>query len=67
MSSSCCGTKKQKLNHNPAVNGGLSNGHNMANDMIAHPEMCFYCFDVLYAHLYNLEQPRSPAFCNDAL
>ncbi|CAB3375940.1 Hypothetical predicted protein [Cloeon dipterum] len=34
--------------------------------MIASPEMCFYCFDVLYCHLYSLEQPRAPSFSNEA-
>ncbi|KAF4517591.1 hypothetical protein B566_EDAN008580 [Ephemera danica] len=66
MSSSCCGTKKQKLNHNPGINGGPSNGLRLTNSMVAHPEMCFFCFDVLYCHLHSLEQPRPPAFCNDA-
>lgn len=90
MSSSCCGTKKQKLNGNysnanghcsgeggktgngTVMNGGhngyLSNGHSndhqssMAAQM---PEMCFYCFEVLYRELNNLEEPRTPSFTND--
>ena len=33
---------------------------------IAKPEMCYFCFDVLYSHLYHLEQPRVPSFSNDA-
>jgi len=32
---------------------------------IAKPEMCFFCFDVLYCHLYQLNAPRVPAFTND--
>lgn len=97
MASSCCGTKKQKLNGNysstnghcsgegngnrtgaggssgngPMLNGHngyLSNGHlndasqSMAGSM---PEMCFYCFEVLYRELHNLEEPRTPSFTND--
>lgn len=27
---------------------------------IAKPEMCFFCFDVLYCHLYQLDTPRVP-------
>jgi uncharacterized protein (TIGR00296 family) len=27
--------------------------------------MCYYCFDVLYCHLYQLEPPRVPMFTND--
>ncbi|XP_058817594.1 uncharacterized protein CG5902-like [Topomyia yanbarensis] len=47
----------------------LTNGHtsddapSMANSM---SEMCFYCFDVLYRELYNLEEPRRPSFTNDS-
>jgi len=32
---------------------------------IIKPEMCFYCFDVLYCHLYNLQPPQVPSFIND--
>jgi len=32
---------------------------------IIKPEMCYYCFDVLYCHLYNLQQPQVPSFIND--
>lgn len=135
MASSCCGTKKQKLNnsqpvttngfamnghghtngygassrnghepngyaeHNghssaPLTNGHssapLTNGHSHLNghtphqngmvlpmknglvsnhyvDRIACPEMCFFCYDVLYGNLHNLEPPKAPNFTNDAL
>lgn len=92
MSSSCCGTKKQKLNGNysnanghcsgeggkTAGNGSVMNGsgHNGYNGYNGHsnehqsmavqmPEMCFYCFEVLYRELNNLEEPRTPSFTND--
>ncbi len=32
---------------------------------IIKPEMCYFCFDVLYTHLYQLEPPRVPHFTND--
>lgn len=28
-------------------------------------EMCCYCFDVLYCHLYSFPQPRLPSFTDD--
>lgn len=31
---------------------------------IAKLEMCFFCFDVLHAHLYHLEPPEVPSFSN---
>jgi len=27
---------------------------------ICRPDMCYFCFDVLYCHLYNLQPPPSP-------
>ncbi|XP_011505395.1 PREDICTED: uncharacterized protein CG5902 [Ceratosolen solmsi marchali] len=48
MATSCCGTKKQKLNNS-----------------IVLPEMGFYCFDVLFCQLNQLEPPKSPNFSND--
>ena len=66
MASGCCGTKKQKLNNSTSVlcNGDIAelNGH---NGMVAHPEMCFFCFDVLYSHLHSLEPPKTPNFSDD--
>ena len=29
------------------------------------PEMCYFCFDVLYCQLHNLPPPPAPAFTND--
>ncbi|KAJ8963868.1 hypothetical protein NQ314_005326 [Rhamnusium bicolor] len=59
MAAGCCGTKKQKLNNSssiPSCNGTsiVSNGISNGMGMVALPEMCFFCFDVLYCHLYNL-------------
>lgn len=93
MASSCCGTKKQKLNgtysnanghcssegnrgggsssNGPisnGLNGYLTNGHlhDANQSMISSmPEMCFYCFEVLYRELHNLDEPRTPSFTNE--
>ena len=32
---------------------------------ICKPEMCYFCFDVLYCHLYNLQSPPSPNLTED--
>ena len=50
MATSCCGTKKQKLNNS-----------------IIMPEMGFFCFDVLYCQLHQLDPPKPPNFSNDSL
>lgn len=55
------------------MNGGLTNGHHnghMPNgikpmDQVALPEMCFFCFEVLYCELNNIEGPGQPPFTND--
>ena len=44
---------------------GLMNGGAGAGLSIAKPEMCYFCFDVLYCHLYHLDPPRVPSFTND--
>ena len=41
-----------------------SNGY--SQDSIIKPEMCYYCFDVLYCHLYQLDPPRVPMFTNSS-
>jgi AMME syndrome candidate gene 1 protein len=64
MSSGCCGTKKQKTTHNEVVGSDPRNGR--LSERVASTEMCFFCFDVLYSHLHNFEQPRAPDFSNDA-
>lgn len=72
MASSCCGTKKQKLNNSTSVPSAHTNGfsHNMTNGHksggVAHPEMGYFCFDVLYCQLHSLDPPKTPNFSNDA-
>ena len=68
MASGCCGAKKQKLNNSSSVacNGTVEPQQNgIKNGMVAHPEMGFFCFDVLYSHLHSLEAPKNPTFSND--
>ncbi|XP_045431086.1 AMMECR1-like protein isoform X5 [Pipistrellus kuhlii] len=38
---------------------------NTAKNLVVTAEMCCYCFDVLYCHLYGFPQPRLPRFTND--
>lgn len=69
MAAGCCGTKKQKLNNStsvPSCNGTSTMTNGCSNGMVALPEMCFFCFDVLYCQLYNLDPPKTPNFSNDA-
>jgi hypothetical protein len=37
------------------------------NNSIVLPEMAFFCFDVLFCQLNQLEPPNSPDFNNDPL
>ena len=77
MASGCCGTKKQKLNNSSSVvcsrnSSIVQNGHGphrngVSNGLIVHPDMCYYCFEVLYCYLHQHEQPRNPRFSNEAL
>jgi uncharacterized protein (TIGR00296 family) len=41
-----------------------SNGLNGTISIIR-PEMCYFCFDVLYSHLHCFDSPKSPSFAND--
>ena len=44
------------------MNGMMNGGTGLS---IAKPEMCYFCFDVLYSHLFHLDAPRVPSFTND--
>ena len=76
-SSSCNGTDdptSSSNNHYPSSSqmgagvsqnhSHLTNGH-ARNGTVAHPEMGFYCFDILYSHLHSSEPPKTPRFTND--
>uniref|UniRef100_A0ABM5EVT3 Nuclear protein AMMECR1 isoform X1 n=1 Tax=Pogona vitticeps TaxID=103695 RepID=A0ABM5EVT3_9SAUR len=45
-----------------ALGGG---GGGVCRKMVVSAEMCCFCFDVLYCHLYGYQPPRSPRFTND--
>lgn len=54
--------------------GGMSNGHHQNGhlpngikpmDQVALPDMCFFCFEVLYCELNNIEGPGQPQFTNE--
>ncbi|XP_003391476.2 PREDICTED: AMMECR1-like protein [Amphimedon queenslandica] len=48
--------------------GGLTNGAchlPQTSGSVVSPDMCYYCFDVLLAHLTQSPSPRSPHFSND--
>ncbi len=47
----------------PSSSSSSSLGHKV--NSIVKPEMGYFCFDVLYCHLYHLEPPRVPSFTND--
>lgn len=58
--------------HSHHTNGFASNGHsngyntNDTPELVAIPEMCSYCFDVLDCELNNIRRPVEPTFTNDS-
>lgn len=69
MASADCGTKKQKVTNQSSNGMVVQNGMTSRNGLppsIVHPEMGFYCFDVLYSQLHQLDPPKTPRFSNDA-
>ncbi|KAB7501510.1 AMMECR1-like protein [Armadillidium nasatum] len=66
-----CKTRKLNSDHQiacyngiskmPSLNGTIRNGVTP----VACPEMCFFCFDVLYSHLHSVDPPCSPEFTNE--
>ena len=70
MAAGCCGVKKQKLNNSmPSIccNGSTVHPSRQQNGMIIRPDMCYFCFEVLYSHLNSCEPPKTPSFTNDPL
>ncbi|XP_052867480.1 uncharacterized protein CG5902-like [Anopheles cruzii] len=63
----CRGTSQQ-TNYNGDVayqQNGRSPLPSQPSTIIAMSDMCFYCFEVLYRELHDLEEPRTPNFSND--
>uniref|UniRef100_A0AAV2JCQ7 AMMECR1 domain-containing protein n=1 Tax=Knipowitschia caucasica TaxID=637954 RepID=A0AAV2JCQ7_KNICA len=46
----------------PSLSPGSGSG---GRKMVVSAEMCCFCFDVLYCHLYGYQPPRTPRFTND--
>jgi len=63
------------LSLNGSLNGTLVQPHvhpngnllNPKHGMIISAEMCYFCFDVLYSHLRQGDDPKQPIFSNDSL
>ncbi|KAF7991305.1 hypothetical protein HCN44_002867 [Aphidius gifuensis] len=69
MASPDVGIKKQKLSGQSSDGMIIQNGVTSRNGLtpsIVHPEMGFYCFDVLYSQLHQLDPPKTPRFCNES-
>merc|ERR1712127_474625 len=46
--------------------GGEAGGEMVFRHKVAKADMCYFCFDVLYCHLYGLQPPQVPtSFSND--
>lgn len=56
--------KEATRNGNLAIQPIL-NGITPQRDMVIIPEMCYYCFDVLYSHL-SRSPLKTPAFSNES-
>lgn len=69
--------KKQRISDGPKDDESCSAAARMSpsralqsleeKKMIVCSSMCFYCFDVLSAHLYDHNEPRRPGFSNESL
>lgn len=69
MASPDVGIKKQKLSGQSSDGMIIQNGVTSRNGLtpsIVHPEMGFYCFDVLYSQLHQLDPPKTPRFSNES-
>ena len=48
----------------PNLSPGSGSGSGVRK-MVVSAEMCCFCFDVLYCHLYGYQPPRTPRFTNE--
>ncbi len=58
---------KEKCYEEQHLVNGMSHPKNGVCQRYVCPEMCFYCFDVLIAHLNSANSPKTPHFSNDEL
>lgn len=49
----------------PSLSPAASSSSPGSRKMVVSAEMCCFCFDVLYCHLYGYQQPRTPRFTNE--
>lgn len=63
---SCNGSSTAPTTQQQLLDSTTNGINKTLGGMVALPEMCFFCFDVLYCHLYNLAPPKTPSFSNDA-
>ncbi|XP_022412362.1 AMME syndrome candidate gene 1 protein isoform X1 [Monodon monoceros] len=49
----------------PSLPSTASSSSPSSRKMVVSAEMCCFCFDVLYCHLYGYQQPRTPRFTNE--
>ncbi|KAI5937112.1 nuclear protein AMMECR1 [Manis javanica] len=49
----------------PSLSSAASSSSPGSRKMVVSAEMCCFCFDVLYCHLYGYQQPRTPRFTNE--
>nr|XP_046265717.1 AMME syndrome candidate gene 1 protein isoform X2 [Scatophagus argus] len=62
LSSAPAGYTSSGLSPNLSSGPGSGSG---GRKMVVSAEMCCFCFDVLYCHLYGYQPPRTPRFTND--
>ncbi|MBN3287643.1 AMMR1 protein, partial [Polyodon spathula] len=62
LSSTPGGYSTTGLSSNLSPGPGSGSG---GRKMVVSAEMCCFCFDVLYCHLYGYQAPRTPRFTND--
>ncbi|XP_008550257.1 AMMECR1-like protein isoform X1 [Microplitis demolitor] len=68
MASEDCNTKKQKMSNSSgrlSITSSSNNTIATPSPSIVHREMGFYCFDVLYRQLNQLDPPKTPNFSNE--
>jgi len=58
---------RQQTSSSTTMNGLDQDGYPVRERQfsICKPEMCYFCFDVLYCQLYNLPQPPAPNFSHE--
>lgn len=62
LSPAPAGYSSSGLSPNLSTGPGSGSG---GRKMVVSAEMCCFCFDVLYCHLYGYQPPRTPRFTND--